>query len=306
MKQLISIVVVLFSLIGCLDDQTKMGENAISYLSFKMELDTLYYAERNVEFMIEAPEMKQESQDKALSYEWQINYEVVSTERVLTYAYDSCGLFPCRLKVYNEDGAIFKEFKLRVPNPYDEGLLLFSKYDGHSIISFRNDNWPERGFEKDVYALNNPGIPLGTEPVAIVCSPTEYYTPYIYLVTENPFRFLKLDYYTMQVLEEIAYPEEGVDRILEKDHNLYIMTDGKTLDYDCHNAYFRNNFQQGLTGKYGSFPDAELSDRVVVYGEKYHRYLLAFDMKNQVLFSANDVLPHPIKDGDEVVEVDRI
>ena len=49
MKQLISIVVVLFSLIGCLDDQTKMGENAISYLSFKMELDTLYYAERNVE-----------------------------------------------------------------------------------------------------------------------------------------------------------------------------------------------------------------------------------------------------------------
>ena len=29
-------------------------------------------------------------------------------------------------------------------------------------------------------------------------------------------------------------------------------------------------------------------------------------MKNQVLFSANDVLPHPIKDGDEVVEVDRI
>lgn len=306
MKQLISIVVVLFSLIGCLDDQTKMGENAISYLSFKTELDTLYYAERNVEFVIEAPEMKQERQDKALSYEWQINYKVVSTERVLTYAYDSCGLFPCRLKVYNEDGAIFKEFKLRVPNPYDEGLLLFSKYDGHSIISFRNDNWPERGFEKDVYALNNAGIPLGTEPVAIVCSPTEYYTPYIYLVTENPFRFLKLDYYTMQVLEEIAYPEEGVDRILEKDHNLYIMTDGKTLDYDCHNAYFRNNFQQGLTGKYGSFPDAELSDRVVVYGEKYHRYLLAFDMKNQVLFSANDVLPHPIKDGDEVVEVDRI
>ena len=49
MKQLISIVVVLFSLIGCLDDQTKMGENAISYLSFKMELDTLYYAERSEE-----------------------------------------------------------------------------------------------------------------------------------------------------------------------------------------------------------------------------------------------------------------
>ena len=65
MKQLISIVVVLFSLISCLDDQTKMGENAISYLSFKMELDTLYYAERNVEFMIEElSEMKQESQDK--------------------------------------------------------------------------------------------------------------------------------------------------------------------------------------------------------------------------------------------------
>ena len=29
-------------------------------------------------------------------------------------------------------------------------------------------------------------------------------------------------------------------------------------------------------------------------------------MKNHVLFSANDVLPHPIMDGDEVVEVDRI
>ena len=40
MKQLILIAGVLFSLIGCLDDQTKMGENAISYLSFKTELDT--------------------------------------------------------------------------------------------------------------------------------------------------------------------------------------------------------------------------------------------------------------------------
>ena len=306
MKQLISIVVVLFSLIGCLDDQTEMGENAISYLSFETELDSLYYGERNVEFIIETPEMKQKNQDKILSYEWQINYEVVSTERVLKCAYDSCGLFPCRLKVYNEDGAIFKEFKLRIPNPYDEGLLLFSKYDGRSIISFRNDNWPERGFEKDVYALNNPGIPLGADPIAIVCSPTEYYTPYIYLVTENPFRFLKLDYYTMQVLEEIAYPEERVDRMLEKDYCLYIMADGKTLDYDCQNAYFRNNFQQGLTGKYGSFPDAELSDKAVVYGGEYNWYLLAFDMKNQFLFSAKDIEPHSIMNGDEIVEVNKI
>ena len=306
MKQLILIAGVLFSLIGCLDDQTKMGENAISYLSFKTELDMLYYAERNVEFEIEAPETKQESQDKALSYEWQINYDVVSTERVLTYAYDSCGLFPCRLKVYNEDGAIFKEFKLRVPNPYDEGLLLLSKYDGRSMISFRNDNWPERGFEKDVYASNNPGIPLGTEPVAVACSPTEYYTPYIYVVTENPFRFLKLDYYTMEVLDEVSYPEERVDRMLEKDHCLYIMTDGKTLDYDCRNAYFRNNLQQGLTGKYRNFPDAELSDKAVVYGGKWNWYLLVFDMKNQLLFSARDIEPYQIKVGDEVVEASEI
>ena len=306
MKRLISILIVLFSFVGCLDDQTKMGENAISYLSFKMELDTLYYAERNVEFMIEAPEMRQENQDKALSYEWQINYEIVSTERVLKYAYDSCGLFPCRLKVYNEDGAIFKEFKLRVPNPYDEGLLLLSKWDGRSMISFRNDNWPEKGFEKDVYALNNPGIPLGTNPVAVVCSPTEYYTPYIYVVTENPFCFFKLDYYTMQVLEEVSYPEERVDRMYEKDHCLYIMTDGKTLDYDCRNAYFRNQLQQGLTGKYGSYLDAELSDKAVVYGEKWNRYLLIFDMKNQLLFSASDIEPHQIKIQDEVVEVGKI
>lgn len=306
MKQLILVAGVLFLLIGCLDDQTKIGENAISYLSFETELDSLYYAERNVEFTIEAPEMKQENQDKALAYEWQINYDVVSTEKTLKLAYDSCGLFPCRLKVYNEDGAIFKEFKLRVPNPYDEGLLLLSKYDGRSMISFRNDNWPERGFEKDVYALNNPGIPLGAEPVAVACSPTEYYTPYTYVVTENPFRFLKLDYYTMEVLEEIAYPEERVDRMLEKDHCLYIMTDGKTLDYDCRNAFFRNNFQQGLTGRYGSFPDAVLSDKAVVYGGEWNWYLLAFDMKNQLLFSAKDIEPHQIKIEDEVVEVSEI
>ena len=127
----------------------------------------------------------------------------------MTYAYDSCGLFPCRLKVYNEDGAIFKEFKLQYLILMTKVFCFSSKYDGHSIISFRNDNWPERGFEKDVYALNNAGIPLGTEPVAIVCSPTEYYTPYIYLSYRESFPFLKLDYYTMQVLEEIAYPEEG-------------------------------------------------------------------------------------------------
>jgi hypothetical protein len=110
----------------------------------------------------------------------------------------------------------------------------------------------------------------------------------------------------MQVLEEVSYPEERVDRMYEKDHCLYIMTDGKTLDYDCRNAYFRNQLQQGLTGKYGSYLDAELSDKAVVYGEKWNRYLLIFDMKNQLLFSASDIEPHQIKIQDEVVEVGKI
>ena len=70
---------------------------------------------------------------------------------------------------------------------------------------------------KRCVCVNNAGIPLGTEPVAIVCSPTEYYTPYIYLVTGI------LSVFEIGLLYDAGagrdrLPGRGVDRILEKDH----------------------------------------------------------------------------------------
>ena len=106
MKKLIYILLGLFALVSCIDDQSDLGGDAISRLSFVNPLDSVYVGEKMHVFTLNAPDIVQENEDKPLFYEWQVDHEVKSTSNVLTYECTTCGTFLCRLKVYNEDGEL--------------------------------------------------------------------------------------------------------------------------------------------------------------------------------------------------------
>lgn len=256
----------LFVLLGfmasCINDESREGNLPVSTLSFLVKLEEGYTATKNTEFVLPAPAVTQENQQKPLSYEWEINYKLVSTESELRYFCDSCGTFPCRLKIYNEDGAIFSEFKLNVPFPYQEGILLLSDYDNRPMLSFKSLN-PEKPFALDVFERNNPGTSiLGTIPRDICFYNNNYGNSYIYVATENPVRLVKLEHNTMKVLNVLSYPEEHISRLMPYGYSsIFITGNGRSVSLDCATEYFSNSDQQKLQ-KYN--PSVHIADKVVL------------------------------------------
>src|SRR5690606_14347158 len=52
--------------------------------------------------------------NSSLSYEWEVDYKLVSSEKDFSFKSARLGSFPVRLKVSNQDGSVFKEFRIRV------------------------------------------------------------------------------------------------------------------------------------------------------------------------------------------------
>ena len=78
-----------------------------------------YKADRWDTLRIAAPKVHQTHVDKPLTYRWEVNGKVVSTEKDLAYeckeyTKDKNSPFLCRLTISNEDGSYYKNFKLHV------------------------------------------------------------------------------------------------------------------------------------------------------------------------------------------------
>ena len=261
MRKLIYLLLSICTCVSCIDDESKLGTNALSTLSFVTSLNESYTCEHNNQFVLTAPETKQENRDKTLSYEWQVNYKVVSTAKDLNYTCEGYGEFPCRLKISNEDGAIFHEFTLKIPYPYEKGVMLLSRYDGRSMMSFRGAN--DASFIKDIYRLHNPSVELGKEPKGIAYNER---MECVYIATENPLRVVKVEHNTMDLLDVLPYPEERVEALstLRSMYTLYFTGGGRIVKLDCGSDTFENGFQQYLTGEImGMFPDAYLANNIV-------------------------------------------
>lgn len=254
---------------GCIDDESTGADRAVSTLSFVSELEDEYTSPKNEEFVLPAPEVKQENMEKELAYEWQINYEVVSTKAELRYVCDTCGSFDCRLKISNEDGAIFKEFKLNVPFPYEDGLLVLSSYDNRTMLSFKNLT-PMEPFELDVFELNNHGLQvLGTTPRGIVFYDDGWSeNKFVYVATENPTAIVKLQYNTMITLNTVDYPGDGISGFyfLGGYANPYVFGDGRILVLPPKTELFTNLIPSTITDAY---PDFYASDKFTQTIEDY-------------------------------------
>lgn len=206
MKYAIYLFLGVLFITSCVDDKSGLlGDNSVSTLSFKTELKDLYVVSKGQELKIQAPEIIQANEEKPLSYEWEINYKLVSTEKDLTYIPEevSDGAdFPCRLKISNEDGAIFRKFSLRVP-VYGEGLLVLSKTEKGTMLSFKamKEGMSQDSilpFENNVFSTNNELITLGSEPRGLA---DDFYGTAsgggILIATDNPAKIVVLNRNTM-------------------------------------------------------------------------------------------------------------
>lgn len=164
-------------LFSCYKDDTSTGTRQLTEIeiSFPDVSGGVANMEKNETLTID-PVIVQKGNEKAMQYEWQVNYEVFSTEKKLVYPGLKLGTYFVRLKVTNEDGSAFKSFTLKVNSPYEEGLIVLGEDEqGEGTLAFMRKFTPAElaagkieAFVNNVFSLNNPGQKLGKGPSDII------------------------------------------------------------------------------------------------------------------------------------------
>ena len=252
---------------SCIDNESDLGTNKISRIKFKTQFDEKgYRADRWSEFALDCPEIIQENEEKQLTYRWDINYKTVSTEKDLRFICDELttaeqGSFPCRLTVSNEDGSSWLDFRLTVTSPYQEGLLIMSKVEEGSMLSFKREDKKGQEFQLNAYKLNNPDFPLGSEPRDIL-----QLNEFLYIGTENPNQIVKVNSQTMEAVALLDYPGEHLDFMSVPPawtYTIYCFDNGREIELDASQDAFMNAYQQAIDDIY---PGAELANNAVAVG----------------------------------------
>ncbi|MDE5612614.1 MAG: hypothetical protein K2I90_11430 [Odoribacter sp.] len=234
---------------SCIDNSTELGTDKISRITIKFDPEkNSFRTDQWAEFVLPCPEIVQENEEKPLTYRWDINYKTVSTEKDLRVVCEELtppdqDNFPCRLVVSNEDGSAFMDFTLLVTSPYQVGLVVMSKTDDGTMISFKREDKRNAEFQLDAYKLNNPDFPLGRTPVKAT-----QVGNHLYFATVDPIRYVKVNVQTMEAVYMFPdYPVEHFDYMSGPAYGtmtLYCFADGEMIEMDGTQDSFMNFFQQ--------------------------------------------------------------
>lgn len=173
-----------FLLISCNKDDTTADTRVLSEIGivFNEVKEPVLDMERDEVLTID-PVISQTEQEKGLKYEWEINYQVFSTEKKLVYPCSKLGSYLVRLKVSNDDGSTFKSFKLNVNSAYEEGLMVLAENEiGEGTLAFMRKytdseiaNGRVESFVNNCFTLNNPDLKLGKFPTDIAKRVSQIY-----------------------------------------------------------------------------------------------------------------------------------
>lgn len=140
-------------LAGCLDDKTVGPHIDISKITINMPDDTLFVVNIKDNLVLDALDFVSQTDSlKPLKFTWQggviqpnsgttdilvrDSMFVLSREQVFNHNFTELNTYRCRLKVANEDYAVFKYFQVKVVTDFDEGLMVFSKNEaGEAMFS---------------------------------------------------------------------------------------------------------------------------------------------------------------------------
>lgn len=154
-----------------------------------------------------------------VTYEWNIGYKTVSTEKILSFKCDELGEFDGFFKASSPTGAKIIDFKLRVSSPYDRGLLLLSETTEGALLSFKRLDIMETPVSPYAFKDNNPTLSLGKNALALcwkgegVTQPTAASVDNgdfdVVISSSNPTKVYTLNTNDMKVKTEIAYDGNG-------------------------------------------------------------------------------------------------
>lgn len=240
-------------LTSCIRDNSTAAVNSISVISSTQQIDTLFSLDRWDTLHINAPVVTQTNTDKPLSYSWEIGHKVVSTDKNLSYICKEFGKFSGRLKIANEDCIYYQYFNLDVRYSYLEGVYVLASYQGKSILSYCPENVKGKKDELDVYAKNNPDLPLGTDPKALYFD-NQSNNGQLFLSTANPSALYRLNA-NMMVAKDKVNTDKPVTFIRDNygsSLGVRIVLGDRTAMIDNSSTLVTNNLQQQFESKFGT------------------------------------------------------
>ena len=165
--------ITLVSFTSCFEDESTDATNPISEIIInESNLEKVYNLPKNDTLRIE-PKVTQTNKELPLSYVWELNQEIVSTDKNFCYVGETLGTFNGRLIVENEDGKAFFTFTLNVNSPYEYGITVLSKdTDNRPHISFMQETMKEGDvssfYMENCLEKNNPEQFFASNPSDIV------------------------------------------------------------------------------------------------------------------------------------------
>ncbi|MCA5004319.1 PKD-like domain-containing protein [Sphingobacterium bovistauri] len=194
---------------SCYKDDTSTANREISTIQVNLgfpEKATIDLG-LNEEYTLK-PDVEQKD-DLPLTYEWEVDYKVVSIEKNFSFKSPRLGSYPVRLKVSNTDGSVFKEFKIRVNSQYEEGLLILAedankegtlsfipKKEGQFLSLTDKANVDINSFEK-----SNPGDKIGKSPTDIAVRENQIF------VSSEEGKISAMNYKTLELEAVIESPD---------------------------------------------------------------------------------------------------
>ena len=194
----------MLGVVSCISDDSVGAVNQLSYLTADKSVADEYKADRWDTLRIAAPKVTQTHVDKPLTYRWEINGKVVSTEKDLAYeckdyTKDDTKPFQCRLTISNEDGKYYKNFKLYVQYRYRTGVYALADDNGKTIVSYIRPDGKKPLVERDLLAKNNPEVTFNNKPTAATI--INYYGKNdLFFAAGTPSQVYRLEGNTMQLV----------------------------------------------------------------------------------------------------------
>ncbi len=206
-KNILLAGIVLLGAVSCIRDDSEMGTTPLSYIELDGEdLPENHTVDLPNVLTINAPKVKQKGVQKPLSYEWLLEGKVIGTEAALHYQSGKLGTLQGRLKIYNEDCAFFRKFFITTQTVYTTGVVLLSKFNNQSLLSFMRTDKANEKPVKDAYSAINPTFPLGTTPYCVAYATGNFSSKMIYVFTDPSGNSAKLDNNTLEVSKLIESP----------------------------------------------------------------------------------------------------
>lgn len=306
-------------LVSCFEDKSTDATRRLSEIVIDESSMLSEYNIHKNEVLVIEPVITQTNKELPLSYTWEVDQKVVSTEEVFVYTGQKLGSFSARLVVENEDGKSFFLFKLNVNSPYESGITLLSKDPaGRPMLSFMQEPLTEgeksEFYQGDCFAINNPDVFFASNPsdviqtkgsVIIACQggdasaeddATIYFLNEKTLVMENMVVGKEYDTFkpTKLFTPSESY-EGGAYPVLSADGKMYSLPTYNAVLQPSHNllsTYAQTGFVKGESANYYDIIlwDKEVNGITLLYngyGPYYcgSKYLL---MRNDSAFSTDE------------------